>query len=201
MIWWVLAGEAILNQRCCTVSINSTAADSLVCVPMLCPCCVLQALANNLLSRAVSLSRHAAIGPDAMLCCAVGIAELQLSQAHAMLDSGGTMSSLAAALLSSSYQQLCSKSLADAAASGSPHATGLLDAKKQASAGLAPCVACSRPRMRLGRLLGTHLGAMCKHAGFHTSRLLCHANPAGAHAAVPGAPGQRGLPGCQQGTG
>lgn len=93
----------------------------------------LQALANNLLSRAVTLARHAAVGPDAALCCAVGIAELQLSQAHAMLASGGAMAGLAAALLSSSYQQLCSTSLADAAASGSPHAAGLLDAKKQAS--------------------------------------------------------------------
>lgn len=98
-------------------------------------CHPLQALANNLLSRAVALSRHAAVGPDAALCCAVGIAELQLSQAHAMLASGGTMSSLAAALLSSSYQQLCSSSLAEAAESGSPHAAGLLDAKKQASVG------------------------------------------------------------------
>lgn len=78
----------------------------------------------------MALSRHAAVGPDAALCCAVAIAELQLAQAAQLL---GTQRSapLAAALMSSSFQQLCGEDLAAAAAGGSAHAAGLLDAKKQ----------------------------------------------------------------------
>lgn len=91
-----------------------------------------QALANNLLGRAVQLSRHTALGPDATVCCALAVAELQLQQAKAMLAKGGTMCSLAVALLSTSYQQLTGGDLqAAAAASSAARVAGLLDAKKQ----------------------------------------------------------------------
>ena len=90
----------------------------------------LQALANNLLTRAVHLSRHAAVGPDAAACCAIAVAELQLEQARQMMAKGGTMCSLAVALLSSSYQQLSSADLQAATAAGSCHRAGLLGARK-----------------------------------------------------------------------
>ncbi|KAI3435859.1 hypothetical protein D9Q98_001917 [Chlorella vulgaris] len=90
-----------------------------------------QALANNLLSRAVQLSRHPAVGPDAAACCAIAVAELQLGQAQQMLPKGGHMANLAAALLSSAVQQLTRSDLQDVAAGGGPHAAGLLEARKE----------------------------------------------------------------------
>lgn len=92
---------------------------------------MLQALATNLLSRAVQLSRHAAVGPDAAACCAMAVAELQLEQARHMFAKGGTMCGLAAALLTSSYQQLTTGDLQSACMGGGPHAAGLMYAKKQ----------------------------------------------------------------------
>ena len=66
------------------------------------------------------------------MCCAIAVAELQLEQARRMLAKGGAMCGLAAALLTSSYQQLSTEALHAAAASR--HAAGLLDAKKQVGA-------------------------------------------------------------------
>ncbi len=96
----------------------------------------------------MQLSRHAALGPDATVCCALAVAELQLQQAKAMLAKGGTMCSLAVALLSTSYQQLTGGSLAAAAAASSAACSaGLLDAKKQVrglrKVLLAECVLCN----------------------------------------------------------
>jgi hypothetical protein len=58
------------------------------------------------------------------------VAELQLEQARQMMAKGGTMCSLAVALLSSSYQQLSSADLQAATAAGSCHRAGLLGARK-----------------------------------------------------------------------
>lgn len=92
---------------------------------------LVQALANNLLSRAVQLSRHAAVGHDAAACCAVSVADLQLHQAKQMLSKGGTMSSLAAALLSSAIQQLSSGDLQEVAAAGGSHAPAIRTARQR----------------------------------------------------------------------
>ena len=94
----------------------------------------MQALANNLLSRAALLSRHAALGPEATVCCAVAIAELQLRQACRMLTAeaqGGAQPSLAVALLAAAYQQLTGDELQAAAASAGGHAASLAHAKHE----------------------------------------------------------------------
>lgn len=95
------------------------------------PLPALQALANNLLARAVQLSRHDTVGPDAAVCCALAVAELQLQQARAMLGKGGAMRSLAAALLDGSYQQLAAPDLQMAATGSAANRAALQDAKKQ----------------------------------------------------------------------
>lgn len=124
-----------------------------------------QALANNLLGRAVQLSRHAALGPNATVCCALAVAELQLQQARAMLAKGGTMCSLAVALLSTSYQQLTDGDLeAAAAASSAARSAGLLDAKKQ--------VGQAEGGMRVHSLAGK--ACVCTAAAHHGCSALAH---------------------------
>lgn len=127
LAWWGTAGLADARRLGWEAPswslLNFRLLISLPCNP--------QALANNLLGRAVQLSRHAALGPDAVVCCALAVAELQLQQARAMLAKGGPMCSLAVALLSTSYQQLTGADLEAAAASSAARAAGLLDAKKQ----------------------------------------------------------------------
>ena len=95
----------------------------------------LQALANNLLARAVQLSRHEAVGPAATVCCSLAVTELQLQQAAAMLAKGGPMRSLAAALLDSSAQQLAAPDLQAAAAGSEAHTAALREARTQVCAG------------------------------------------------------------------
>lgn len=92
----------------------------------------MQALANNLLGRAVQLSRHEAVGADASVCCTLAVAELQMQQARGMMGKG--MASLAVALLSSSLQQLTSTDMQGAAGGSPAHADGLQAAKKQVGA-------------------------------------------------------------------
>ena len=91
-----------------------------------------QALANNLLSRALALSRHAAAGPVAAVCMCISVAELQLQQAQGMLARGDIL--LAVALLTTAYQQLCSPDLPLAAVTQEEHLDGLLESKKQVGA-------------------------------------------------------------------
>eukprot|EP00887_Chlorella_sp_A99_P006319 scaffold3.g6319.t1 len=86
------------------------------------------AAAFNLLSRAVALSRHSAVGPDAGASMVVAIAELQLEQARGMLGRGDVL--LAASLLSGALQQANAVDLPLAAVSRQ-HLEGLQECKRQ----------------------------------------------------------------------
>lgn len=88
-----------------------------------------QVLANNLLARAVALSRHAAAGPDACVAMAVAVAGLQLEQAHALLARGDAP--LAVCLLSAAHQQASSPELPLARATLTQHVEGLVQARRE----------------------------------------------------------------------
>lgn len=147
------------------------------------PAPVPQALANNLLSRAVQLSRHAAVGPAAAVACTLAVAELQLQQAGAMLAKGGPMCSLAAALLSTSYQQLTSGELSAPAAAGGDLAAGLLGAKKQVSAG------CSQAATKAATQATTQAALLLVPSSLPLAQTPRPCPPAGAGDACVGAPG------------
>ena len=75
----------------------------------------MQALANNLMSRAVQLSRHDAVSPTSAASMCITITQLQLQQAQKLGDSA-TMPAIA--LLTAAYQQLAAAGEVAVAAGG-----------------------------------------------------------------------------------
>ncbi|GAB4822052.1 hypothetical protein N2152v2_009098 [Parachlorella kessleri] len=74
-----------------------------------------QALANNLMSRAVQLSRHDSVSPTSAASMCITITQLQLQQAQE-LDDGATVPAIA--LLTAAYQQLAAAGEVAVAAGG-----------------------------------------------------------------------------------
>ena len=98
-----------------------------------------QSVANNMLVRALNLSKHEAVGPAAQASMSLSIAELQLVQAQEMMGDAATAAT-AAVLLQSAQQHLDGAGAA-AAAAGGADSSGLLGTVRQASTRVATAAA------------------------------------------------------------